>query len=30
MSNLDSPTDDEMNELLQYAELLGFRNIEIR
>ena len=30
MSKLDSPTDVEMNELLQYAELLGFRNIEIR
>lgn len=30
MSKLDSPTDAEMNELLQYAQLLGFKNIEIR
>lgn len=30
MSKLDSPTDVEMNELLQYAQFLGFRNVEIR
>ncbi len=30
MSKLASPTDTEMNELSQYAQLLGFRNIEIR
>ena len=30
MSKLDSPTDTEMNKLLEYAQSLGFRNIEIR